>query len=153
MRIADRLIELGITLPVPPAPVAAYLPAVQSGQLLFVSGQIPLRDGQMVYTGKCGATVTLATAQEAAILCTVNLLAQAQAALGSLEQVERVVQLTGFVACTPDFTAQPQVINAASDLLAAIFGEAGRHARVAVGAPALPLDAAVEIAAIFAVRA
>lgn len=150
MSIAARLAELGIVLPNPPAPVAAYVPFVQAGNLLFVSGQIPAKDGKVQFTGKLGTTASLADGQAAARLCAINLLAQAQAAVG-LEAVRRVVKLTGFVACAPDFTEHPQVINAASELLQAVFGENGRHARAAVGAPSLPLDSSVEIEAIFAV--
>lgn len=150
MSIAARLAELGIVLPNPPAPVAAYVPFVQAGNLLFVSGQIPAAAGKVQYVGKLGATVNLADGQAAAKLCAINLLAQAQAAVG-LDAVRRVVKLTGFVACVPEFTEHPQVINAASELLQAVFGENGRHARAAVGAPSLPLDASVEIEAVFAV--
>lgn len=153
MTIANRLAELGITLPTPPVPVAAYVPFVRAGDLLFVSGQIPSADGKVKFTGKLGAGVDIATGQEAAKLCAINLLAQAQAALGSLEKVARVVRLGGFVACTPDFTDHPKVVNGASELMLAVFGEAGRHARAAVGAPSLPLDAAVEVEAVFAIKA
>lgn len=146
-----RLAALGTTLPTPPAPVASYVPFVRVGDLLFISGQIPSQDGKVAYSGKLGDTVSLEDGQAAAKLCAINLLAQAQAALGSLDKVKQVVKLTGFVACTPAFTAQPQIINTASELMLAVFGEAGRHARAAVGAPSLPLDAAVEIEAIFAV--
>lgn len=146
-----RLAALGITLPTPPAPVAAYVPFVRVGDFLFISGQIPSQDGKVAYSGKLGDTVSVQDGQAAAKLCAINLLAQAQAALGSLDKVKQVVKLTGFVACTPGFTAQPQIINAASELMLAVFDEAGRHARAAVGAPSLPLDAAVEIEAIFAV--
>jgi enamine deaminase RidA (YjgF/YER057c/UK114 family) len=151
MNIATRLKELGIVLPTPPPPVAAYVPTVLSGSMLYISGQIPNRDSQLLYTGKLGEQVTMEAGQEAARLCALNLLAQAQAALGSLDRIERVVKLTGFVACAADFYAQPQIINAASNLMQEVFGEAGRHARSAVGAPALPLNAAVEIEGIFAV--
>lgn len=151
MSILERLSTLGITLPKPPAPVAAYVPFVQEGNLLFVSGQIPSKDGKVQFTGKLGDGVSLETGQEAAKLCAINLLAQAQAAVG-LERVVRVVKLTGFVACAPGFGDHPKVINAASELMQAVFGDAGKHARAAVGAPSLPLDASVEIEAIFAVR-
>lgn len=150
MSIAARLAELGIVLPNPPAPVAAYVPFVLAGNLLFVSGQIPAKEGKVQYVGKLGSMVKLAEGQAAAKLCAINLLAQAQAAVG-LDNVRRVVKLTGFVACAPEFTEHPQVINAASELLQAVFGENGRHARAAVGAPSLPLDASVEIEAVFAV--
>lgn len=149
MSVAARLTELGIVLPNPPAPVAAYVPFVRAGNLLFLSGQIPAVAGKVQYTGKLGGTVNLADGQAAARLCAVNLLAQAQAAVG-LDAVCRVVKLTGFVACVPEFTEHPQVINAASELLQAVFGENGRHARAAVGAPSLPLDSSVEIEAVFA---
>lgn len=151
MKIAERLKELGIVLPNPPAPVAAYVPFVQEGNLLFVSGQIPSAEGKVRFTGKLGETVNLETGQEAAKLCAINLLAQAEAAVG-LEKITRVVKLTGFVACAPGFTDHPKIINAASELMQAVFGDAGKHARAAVGAPSLPLDASVEIEAIFAVR-
>lgn len=150
MSVAARLTELGIVLPNPPAPVAAYVPSVRAGNLLFISGQIPSVAGKVQYTGKLGDTVNLADGQAAARLCAINLLAQAQAAVG-LDAVVRVVKLTGFVACVPEFTEHPQVINAASELLQTVFGESGRHARAAVGAPSLPLDSSVEIEAVFAV--
>lgn len=150
MSIAARLTELGIVLPNPPAPVAAYVPFVLAGKLLFISGQIPSVAGKVQYTGKLGDTVNLADGQAAARLCAINLLAQAQAAVG-LDAVRQVVKLTGFVACVPVFTQHPQVINAASELLQTVFGESGRHARAAVGAPSLPLDSSVEIEAVFAV--
>ena len=152
MTIAARLAELGIVLPVPPAPVAAYVPFVQAGDLLFISGQVPMQDGKMRYAGKVGGAVDIAQGQEAARLCAVNILAQAQAALGSLDRVARVVKLGGFVACAPDFTGHPQIINGASELMLAVFGESGRHVRFAVGAPSLPMDVAVAGEAIFAVR-
>ncbi len=150
MSVAARLTELGIVLPNPPAPVAAYVPFVRAGNLLFISGQIPTVAGKVQYTGKLADTVNLADGQAAARLCAINLLAQAQAAVG-LDAVVRVVKLTGFVACVPEFTEHPQVINAASELLQTVFGESGRHARAAVGAPSLPLDSSVEIEAVFAV--
>lgn len=151
MSIFERLTALGITLPTPPAPVAAYVPFLRVENLLFVSGQIPSKDGKVQFTGKLGDGVSLETGQEAAKLCAINLLAQAQAAIG-LDRVTRVVKLTGFVACAPSFTDHPKVINAASELMQSVFGDAGKHTRAAVGAPSLPLDATVEIEAIFAVR-
>lgn len=151
MKITERLKELGIVLPNPPAPVAAYVPFLRIENILYVSGQIPSAAGKVQFTGKLGENVTLETGQEAARLCAINLLAQAEAAVG-LEKVTRVVKLTGFVACTPGFTDHPKVINAASELMQAVFGDAGKHTRAAVGAPSLPLDASVEIEAIFAVR-
>lgn len=151
MKITERLKELGIVLPNPPAPVAAYVPFLRIENILYVSGQIPSAAGKVQFTGKLGENVTLETGQEAARLCAINLLAQAEAAVG-LEKVTRVVKLTGFVACAPGFTDHPKVINAASELMQAVFGDAGKHTRAAVGAPSLPLDASVEIEAIFAVR-
>lgn len=151
MSISARLAELGITLPSPPAPVAAYVPFVREGNLLFVSGQVPSKDGQVVFTGKLGDDVSVAQGQEAARLCAINLLAQAQAAVG-LENVTRVVKLGGFVACAPSFSDHPQVMNGASELMQAVFGDAGRHARAAVGCPSLPRNASVEVEAVFAVR-
>lgn len=152
MTIAARLAELGIVLPNPPAPVAAYVPFVQEGNILYVSGQIPTKDGKVLYAGKLSAGADIERGREAAKLCAINLLAQAQAALESLERVARVIKLGGFVACGPDFTDHPKIINGASELMQDIFGDNGRHARFAVGAPSLPLDAMVEVEAIFAVR-
>lgn len=148
--IAARLAELGIELPVPAVAVANYVPFVMTGNLLFVSGQLPLEAGKMAVTGKLGDTVSLEDGIRAARLCGLNLLAQARAAAGGdLDRVKRLVRLTAFVASAPSFTDQPKVVNGASDLMVQVLGEAGRHARVAVGAPSLPLDAAVEIEAIF----
>lgn len=145
----DRLRQLGITLPEVAAPVANYVAAVQSGNLLFLSGQIPMRDGKLAYTGKLGADLGEEQGTEAARLCAINLLAQAKAALINLSRIKRLVKLTIFVASAPDFTRQPFVANGASDLMVEVFGDAGRHARVAVGTNVLPLDSAVEVDAIF----
>lgn len=149
--IDRRLEELGLTLPEPAAPVAAYVPAVLAGGLLHLSGQLPFRDGQLV-TGRLGESVSLEQGQAAARACGLMLLAQAKAALGSLDRVERVVKLGVFVNSTADFTDQPQVANGASELMQEVFGEAGRHARSAVGVPTLPRGVAVEIDAILSVR-
>ena len=150
MFVESRLVELGISLPQPAAPVANYVPWVKSGNQLYVSGQLPLRDGVLAYTGKVGETVSIEDATQAARLCGINLLAQAKAALGSLEKVRRVVKLGAFVSSASDFTRQPVVANGASDLMVAAFGETvGRHARSAVGVNVLPPDAAVEIDAVF----
>ena len=146
-----RLAALGIALPKPAAPIANYVPAVLSGKLLVVSGQVPMREGKIAYTGKLGGSVSIESGQEAAQLCLINVLAQAQAALGTLERVSRVVRLGGFIACTADFTQHALVMNGASDLAVAVFGEAGRHARSTIGVPSLPGDAAVEVEAIFEV--
>jgi len=149
--IDTRLVELGLTLPQPAAPVAAYVPVVIAGGLAHVSGQLPFVDGKLV-TGRLGEDVSLEEGVEAAQACGVMILAQLKAALGSLDRVERVVKLGGFVNSTGDFTDQPKVVNGASELMVAVFGEAGKHARSAVGVPVLPLGAAVEVDAIVAVR-
>ena len=149
--IEKRLADLGLVLPVPAAPVANYVPFVRSGSLLFISGQLPFgADGKIAreHSGKVGGAVTPADGQAAARLCAINILAQVKAALGSLEQA-RCVRMTGFVAAEPGFIAIPQVINGASDLMVAVHGEKGRHARSAVGVAQLPLDCAVEIEATF----
>ncbi len=149
--IDARLAELGLTLPDAPAPAANYVPSVRAGDLLFVSGQISQGPDGLI-KGKLGETMDLAEGAEAARRCGLSLLAQARAALGGdLGRVVRVVKLTGFVNSTADFTDQPKVINGCSDLMVAVFGEAGRHARAAVSAPALPLGVAVEIEAVFQV--
>jgi enamine deaminase RidA (YjgF/YER057c/UK114 family) len=150
--IASRLAALQITLPEPAAPVAAYVPAVEAGNLLYISGQLPF-DGGMVMTGRIGEDRDLDYGAAAARACGIMLLAQMQRALGSLDRVERIVKLGVFVTSTGEFTDQPKVANGASELMEQVFGEAGRHARSAVGVPALPLGAAVEIDAIVAVRA
>ena len=151
MSIADRLTELGIDLPQAAAPVAAYVPTVLANGLLHVSGQLPFCDGQVV-TGRLGEDVEVASGQAAARLCGLMLLAQVDAAVG-LDQVERVVKLGVFVNSAAGFTAQPEVANGASELMQHVFGEAGRHARAAVGVPALPRGAAVEVDAVFQIRA
>lgn len=150
-RPEDRLAELGITLPAPAAPVAAYVPAVEANGLLHISGQIALApDGLM--TGRLGEDRDLDYGVEAARMCGLNLIAQMKAALGSLDRVERIVKLGAFIASTPQFTDQPKVANGASELMVQIFGEAGRHARSAVGVPVLPLGAVVEIDAVVLVK-
>jgi enamine deaminase RidA (YjgF/YER057c/UK114 family) len=143
-----RLTELGITLPSPPAPVAAYVPTVTSGSHLYVSGQIPLVDGKIAVTGRLGAEVDTAAGAEAARACAINVIAQLKAALGELDRVVRVVKVTGFVASAPGFGDQPEVINGASELFVDVFGEAGRHARSAVGVADLPRNVPVEVEAI-----
>lgn len=153
MSAEQRLVELGLVLPEAPRPVAAYVPAVLSGNLLFTAGQLPFRDGKVEYTGKVGAALSEDEGYAAARLCALNCLAVARAALGSLDQVVRVVKVSGFVNSAPGFTGQPKVLNGASELLAEVFGEAGRHARAAVGVAELPLDAAVEVDMVFAVTA
>ena len=150
--IASRLAELGIELPAPAAPVAAYVPAVQAGNLLHISGQLPFEEGQ-VMTGRLGEDRDTEYGQRAARACGVMLLAQMQKALGSLDRVERIVKLGVFISSAGSFTEQPKVANGASELMQDVFGEAGRHARSAVGVPVLPLGAAVEIDAVVAVKA
>ena len=146
-RIAQKLEELGLELPQAAAPVAAYVPTVEAGGMLHLSGQLPFKDGA-VMTGTLGGDRDLAYGQEAAQRCGLMIAAQIKAALGGFERVERIVKLGVFVASTPDFTDQPKVANGASELMVALFGESGRHARSAVGVAALPLGAAVEIDAI-----
>jgi len=151
-RIDRKLEELGLTLPQAAAPVASYVPAVEANGLLHISGQLPFKDGQIV-TGRLGDGVSLEDGQDAAQRCALMLVAQMKAALGSLSRVERIVKLGVFVNSTGDFTDQPKVANGASDLMVALFGDAGKHARSAVGVPVLPLGAAVEIDAIVQVSA
>lgn len=152
--IENRLKELGITLPVAAVPVANYVPFTISGNLLHISGQLPLEDGKLAVTGILGRNVDAEAGNRAALLCAINILAQVKAALGGdLGRVKRVVKLNGFVASTHEFTAQPQVINGASDLFVSVLGEAGKHARSAVGVAALPLNAAVEIDAVVEIEA
>ena len=148
--IDRKLAAMGLQLPEPAAPVAAYVPVVIVGGLAHVSGQLPFVDGKLV-TGRLGETVSIEDGAAAAQACGLMILAQLKAALGSLSRVERVVKLGAFVSSTADFTDQPKVANGASELMAAVFGEAGKHARSAVGVPVLPLGAAVEVDAIVAV--
>lgn len=151
--IEDNLARLGITLPAAAAPAANYVPFARSGNLLFTAGQLPFRDGKLSATGLLGRDLTTADGREAAKWCAVNILAQARAALGDLTAIARVVKISVFVASTADFTEQHLVANGASDLLVEVLGEAGRHARSAVGMASLPLNAAVEIEAIIEVAA
>lgn len=149
----DRLAKMGVRLPQASAPAANYVPFVRHGDLLFISGQLPLEDGKLVHAGKLGTAVTLADGQKAARLCAVNVLAQAAAALdGDLERIDRVVRVTCFVASEPEFVDQHLVANGASDFLVEALGDRGRHARAAVGMASLPRDAAVEVDAVIAVR-
>ena len=149
-RIAARLVDLGIELPDPPAPVANYVPFVITGNIVQVAGQGTLWQGETKLPGRLGRDLSIDEGYEAARLCGLNLIAQVRVALaGDLDRVRRVVKLGGFVACTPDFTDHPRVVNGASDLMVEVFGEAGRHARFAVGNPSLPLGTAVEVAGVF----
>jgi enamine deaminase RidA (YjgF/YER057c/UK114 family) len=145
----QRLEELGITLPQPVQPMAAYVPTVRSGDMVYVSGQVPMVDGKPAFLGRLGADgLTVDQGVQAAQRCAINVLAALKAELGDLSRVRRVVKLTGFVASAPDFHDQPKVINGASELLVGVFGDAGRHARSAVGMAALPLGVPVEVEAI-----
>jgi enamine deaminase RidA (YjgF/YER057c/UK114 family) len=152
MTVEAKLAELGLTLPEPAAPVAAYVPVVVANGLAHVSGQVSMQDGVLI-RGRLGEDVSLTLGIEAARACGLMILAQLKAALGDLSRVERVVKLGAFVNSTADFIDHPKVANGASELMVAVFGEAGRHARAAVGVPSLPLGVAVEIDAVVAVRA
>ena len=153
MTIDERLSELGLKLPSPAPPIAAYVPVVEHGGLLHISGQLPFREDGSLITGRLGETLDVAAGAEAARRCAVMLLAQMRAALGGdLGRVERIVKLGAFISSDPGFIDQPKVANGASELMVAILGDAGRHARSAVGVPVLPLGAAVEIDAIVAIR-
>jgi enamine deaminase RidA (YjgF/YER057c/UK114 family) len=151
--IEERLRELGLELPAPPPPVASYVPAVEAPPFLYISGQLPFQAGKLLHTGKVPEPVTIEAAQQAARQCVLNALAVAKDCLTRLERISRVVRLTGYVACPADFTQQPLVINGASDLLVAIFGDVGKHARVAIGVCSLPLDAPVEVDLILMIEA
>jgi enamine deaminase RidA (YjgF/YER057c/UK114 family) len=140
-----RLRELGYQLPDVPDPAGAYVPATRTGALIFTAGQLPFEEGELLKTGKVGGAVSLEEAQRAARICTLNALAAAAAEAGGLNNVRRIVKVTGFVASAPDFNGQPQVINGASELIGEVFGEAGLHARSAVGVAELPLGAPVEV--------
>ena len=143
--IDEKLNSLNIVLPQPPKPAGAYIPVVIADQTVYVSGQIPIEDGKVVYKGKVPTEQSLEQAQKAAKLCVINALAQLKAELKSLDRISKIVRVSGFVNSTQDFTDQPKVINAASDLLFDIFGKSGQHSRIAVGVTSLPLGATVEI--------
>ena len=150
--VEDRLAELGLTLPEVAAPLAAYVPTVESGGLVWMSGQLPLVDGKLSKTGKVGAEVSVEDANALARVCALNAIAALKAELGELDRVERIVKVVGFVASAPDFTGQPSVVNGARELFAEVFGDAGRHARSSVGVAVLPLDAPVEVELVAKVR-
>lgn len=145
MSFEAKLKALHIELPMAPKPVANYVPVVRAGDLLFLSGVLPSRDGQLILTGKLGQGITIEQGMEAAKVAALNALAIVRSEVGSLDKVKRIVKMVGHIASAPGFTDQPQVLNGASDLLVQIFGEAGKHARVAVGAAELPRQAPVEI--------
>jgi len=148
----DRLKELGFILPAPPKPMANYVPVVRVGDLLFLSGVLPSRDGRLVLTGKLGENLTVEQGVEAARVAVLNGLSIVRSEAGSLDGVKQIVKMVGYIASAPGFTDQPQVLNGASDLLVSVFGEAGRHARVAVGAAELPRLAPIEIELIVELR-
>jgi enamine deaminase RidA (YjgF/YER057c/UK114 family) len=148
----ERLQQLGVDLPAPAAPVAAYVPTVRTGDLVYVSGQVPLVDGTPSHLGRLGDEVGLEDGRAAARTCAINLLAALKAELGELSQVRRVVKVVGFVASAPGFTDMPKVVNGASELIVEVFGDAGKHARSAIGLAALPLGVPVEVEAIVEVE-
>ncbi len=145
--IEQKIESLGIKLPTPPTPAGSYVPAVRTGNLLYISGQIPMEDGKVVFTGKV-SDENLETAQKSARMCAINILAQLKRELGDLEKVSKIVRISGFVNSVPGFSQHPKVINSASDLFFEIFGEKAKHSRIAVGVASLPLDSMTEIDAI-----
>lgn len=151
-KVEEKLAGLGLTLPPVAAPVAAYVPAVESGDLVFTSGQLPVVGGKLPTTGKVGAEVSPEEAKELAQICALNALAAVKSVIGDLDRIERVVKVVGFVAAAPDFIAVPAVVNGASELLGEVLGDAGVHARSAVGVAVLPLDAPVEVELVVRVR-
>lgn len=149
--IEQKIKAIGINLPTPPNPAGSYIPVVKSGNLVFVSGQIPIENGKVAYTGKV-SDENIETAQKSARICAINILAQLKKELGDLEKISKIVRLSGFVNAVPEFTQHPKVINAASDLLYEIFGEPGKHTRIAVGVASLPLNSMTEIDAIIEIK-
>ena len=143
--IEEKLKELGIEIPTPPSPAGSYIPVVTTGNLAFVSGQIPMKEGKVVFEGKVPETQSIDSARDAAKICIINGLAQLKANLGSLDKITKFVRISGFVNSNPNFAEQPKVINAASDLLVEIFGDMAKHSRIAVGVANLPLNSTVEI--------
>lgn len=152
MSYEAKIKELGLAVPEAPKPVAVYAPGVQVGNFIYTSGQIPLVNGELKFKGKVGKELTMEEGYEAAKICALNCLGVAKSLLGSLDRIERIVKVTGFVNSAPGFTSQPKVIDGASELLGEIFGEKGRHARSAVGVAELPVDAAVEVEMIIQVK-
>ncbi|MDE1861493.1 MAG: RidA family protein [Thaumarchaeota archaeon] len=143
--IEEKIASLNLSLPSPPKPAGSYIPVVQTGNLVFVSGQIPVRDNKVEFQGKVPTDVSVERAQEAAKLCVINILAQLKSEIKSLDKISRIICLSGFVNSAPDFADHPKIINSASDLLYEIFGEIGRHSRISVGVSSLPLNSTVEI--------
>jgi len=151
MGIDAELKELGIVIPDAPAPLGAYVPVKITGGFAFCSGVLPMKDGKMAFKGKLGAGLSIDEGKEAAKLCAINVLANLKAALGSLDKVKGVVRVEGYINSAPGFNVQPQVLNGASELFAAVFGDAGKHSRMVVGVNELPLDAAMELVCVFSV--
>lgn len=149
--IEEKIKSIRINIPIPPTPAGSYIPVVKTGNLLYVSGQIPLEDGKVAFAGKVSDS-NIEIAQKSARICVINILAQLKKELGDLEKISRFVRLSGFVNSVPEFTQHPKVINAASDLIYEIFGDNGKHARIAVGVSSLPLDSMTEIDAIVEIR-
>ena len=145
--IEEKLKALGVTLPNPPTPAGSYVPAIKTGNLLFISGQIPMEDGKVIFTGKV-TNENIETAKKSAKMCAINLLAQMKRELGSLDKVTKIVRISGFINSDPEFYEHPKIINTASDLFFEIFGDKGKHSRIAVGVACLPLNAMTEIDAI-----
>jgi enamine deaminase RidA (YjgF/YER057c/UK114 family) len=145
--IEEKLKTLGVTLPNPPTPAGSYVPAIKTGNLLFISGQIPMEDGKVIFTGKV-TNENIETAKKSAKMCAINLLAQMKRELGSLDKVTKIVRISGFINSDPEFYQHPKIINEASDLFFEIFGDKGKHSRIAVGVACLPLNAMTEIDAI-----
>ena len=143
--IEEKLKELGIEIPTPPNPAGSYIPVVTTGNLAFVSGQIPMKEGKVVFEGKVPENQSVDSARDAAKICIINGLAQLKANLGSLDKITKFVRISGFVNSNPNFTEQPKVINAASDLLVEVFGDMAKHSRIAVGVASLPLNSTVEV--------
>lgn len=143
--IEEKLESFGIKLPTPPKPAGSYIPVVTTGKYLFVSGQIPMKDGKIVHAGKVPIEKTTDEAIESAKLCAINLLAQIKAEIGDLDKISKIIKVSGFVNCTEDFSEHPKIINGASDFLFKVFGEKGRHSRIAVGVSSLPLNSTTEI--------
>ncbi|MBA0908488.1 MAG: RidA family protein [Nitrosarchaeum sp.] len=149
--IEEKIKQIGIKLPTPPNPAGSYIPVVKTGNLVYVSGQIPMENGKVSYTGKV-TDENIEMAQKAARICAINILAQLKKELGDLEKISKIVRLSGFVNSVPEFTQHPKVINAASDLFYEIFGENGKHSRIAVGVSSLPLNSMTEIDAIVEIK-
>ena len=143
--IEEKLKDVGITLPIPPNPAGSYIPVVTTGNLAFISGQIPIKDGKIVFSGRVPVEQSIESAQEAAKLCMINCLSQLNSYFGSLECITKIIKISGFINSSSDFSEHPKIINVASDLLVEIFGDMAKHSRIAVGVASLPLNSTVEI--------